>query len=261
MLHKHSDLKRATTPARAKDDVGRLELCLHGASDLPNAKLAGGLNPYVVVTIGRASRRTSTAERQTSPTWNEVMVFAVLLPAGGSPTSVDVQVWDETFTKDELISSATIEIPRMFASGSTTPQRRMQVANLLRPKGDDGGVFRYSMALASVERLEAHVQVLEALEKIPMLPKIERLLSLAQSVFADLPTTFKRAKKGFADMPTLREALRLVQREAKGWKAKALESVDKTSVVTRVSSLSMASLRIAAGVAQSTLEQLYLIVQ
>lgn len=154
-----------------------------------------------------------------------------------------------------------LRYPGCLQADVQSRKKRIQVANLLRPKGDDGGVFQYSIALASVERLEAHVQVLETLERIPMLPKIHTILSSVQRRLADLPAMLMRARKGFADLPTLRQAFVIIQKEAEGWKVQALESVDKTSILTRVSSFSLASLRIAAGVAQSTLEKLKCVVQ
>lgn len=176
VLQKHDNLERAVPAGCENDDVGRLVLHLHGAFGLPNICRFGTVQPYAVVTVGDNTMRTTTISGEINPTWDEKMVFPVTMPADGSPITVAVEVWHDSYTKNELISSACFEVFRSFP-GDGPCEERFRVVSLLRPKCEDGGMVRYSLSLTSVEKLQDRARRLDKMNKIPFLPETVTFLN------------------------------------------------------------------------------------
>lgn len=177
VLQKHDHVERAVPTGLQHDDVGRLVLHVHGAFGLPNICRFGSIQPYAIVTVGDSTIRTSTINGEVNPTWDEKMVFPVTMPADGSPIDVAVEVWHDSYTKNELISSTSFEVFQSFP-GNGPCEERFRVVSLLRPKCEDGGMVRYSLTLTSVERLQDRARRLDKMNKIPLLPETVMYMNL-----------------------------------------------------------------------------------
>mmetsp|Transcript_23430 Transcript_23430/g.42286 ORF Transcript_23430/g.42286 Transcript_23430/m.42286 type:complete len:240 (-) Transcript_23430:98-817(-) len=176
LLAKHGHVALASQ-LQQKQDVGRLRLYVHGAFDLPNMELTGTSDPYAVIAVGNARQRTATVPSNLNPIWGETMVFPVALSQSSTkePINVNVEIWDANITKDVLMCACVIEVSPEHCSAKQSC-RKVKTQILKKPKGDDGGIFRYSAEVASMNVLEARTQELEALAMIPILPTCVRSL-------------------------------------------------------------------------------------
>eukprot|EP00746_Dinoflagellata_sp_MGD_P002771 gnl/MRDRNA2_/MRDRNA2_105422_c0_seq1.p1 gnl/MRDRNA2_/MRDRNA2_105422_c0~~gnl/MRDRNA2_/MRDRNA2_105422_c0_seq1.p1 ORF type:complete len:242 (-),score=35.97 gnl/MRDRNA2_/MRDRNA2_105422_c0_seq1:320-1045(-) len=163
---KHDNVRRASRTCE-HSDVWRLDIHIHAAYGLPNIELSGVIDPYAVVTLGSSTTRTTSIQNQCNPEWDEVIVFPLLMAQGDQIPSFTVDIYDDNYTKNTLISSATIQLPEIPNGIGTKTFDRVQ--NLVTPASGDGGFIKYSLTISSVSNLQQEVDELKVLTHVPFL--------------------------------------------------------------------------------------------
>jgi hypothetical protein len=91
--------------------MGRLDVRIVEARNLPNTETFGQPDPYVVVTIENTQHKTSVASSTLNPKWDEVFKFVLADP---DSTQLELKLWDKN-----MISDAFMGQYRMSLSGLT----------------------------------------------------------------------------------------------------------------------------------------------
>ncbi|KAF1330764.1 C2 domain-containing protein, partial [Globisporangium splendens] len=100
----------------------KVEVTVAKAADLPAADFNGKSDPYVVLTLGEHTRKSSVVPANLNPTWDQKFWFLTEDPAFAV---LDVQVFDhDRFTKDDLIGSTTIALSQ-FVDDENNAKMRM----------------------------------------------------------------------------------------------------------------------------------------
>ena len=84
------------------------------ASSLPRTGLLGP-QPYCLLSVGAASRRTSTSSG-TSPRWNQALHFPLTLPAG---LTLNIDLFDsDVLTEDDFLGHTCLDLGEAEELGS-----------------------------------------------------------------------------------------------------------------------------------------------
>lgn len=97
----------------------KVEVTVVKAVDLPAADLNGKSDPYVVLTVGDHTRKSSIVSANVNPVWEPAEKFWFLTDDANFAV-LDVQVFDhDRFTKDDLIGSTSISLGQ-FVGGNNS---------------------------------------------------------------------------------------------------------------------------------------------
>merc|ERR1711953_1432056 len=88
-------------------DMEKLQVTIHGASNLPKKGMLGQCNPYVVVVVEDQQIRSPAIRKSFNPGWNFTTVLEVEPDAG---QQLEICVFDETIDGDDLIGETCIGV-------------------------------------------------------------------------------------------------------------------------------------------------------
>jgi hypothetical protein len=91
--------------------MGRLDVRIVEARNLPNTETFGQPDPYVVVTLDNTQHKTSVASSTLNPKWDEVFKFVLADP---DSAQLELKLWDKN-----MISDAFMGQYRMSVAGLT----------------------------------------------------------------------------------------------------------------------------------------------
>jgi hypothetical protein len=91
--------------------MGRLDVRIVEAKNLPNTELIGQPDPYVVVTLDNHQHKTSVASSTTNPKWDEVFKFVLADP---DTCQLELKLWNKNMISDSFMGQY-----RMSISGLT----------------------------------------------------------------------------------------------------------------------------------------------
>ncbi|XP_061349584.1 16 kDa phloem protein 2-like [Gastrolobium bilobum] len=113
---------------------GTLEVILVSAKGLHDSDFFKKMDPYVILTYRAQEHRSSVAQGAGSnPSWNESFLFTV----SDNVSELNLRLMDkDTFTKDDFLGEAKINLEPVFAEGSI-PQT---VYNVVRNQKYSGEV-------------------------------------------------------------------------------------------------------------------------
>ncbi|EKX32346.1 hypothetical protein GUITHDRAFT_121487 [Guillardia theta CCMP2712] len=99
--------------------IGKLSVCVHGASGLPKMDLIRSCDPYCILYLtgqeDAQSYVTRTIPRSVTPKWEEEFEWDVAAEA----SSVVITVWDkDNITKDDFIGSVSVELSKALYQSS-----------------------------------------------------------------------------------------------------------------------------------------------
>jgi hypothetical protein len=80
--------------------MGRLDVRIVEARNLPNTELIGKPDPYVVVQVEQSSHKTSVASSTTNPKWDEVFKFVVADP---DSCQLELKLWNKNMVSDDFM--------------------------------------------------------------------------------------------------------------------------------------------------------------
>jgi len=107
---------RTSVEATANPLVGILELNILEAIGVPPMDLNGHADPYVVVTFGAKSMKTSIKKFTLSPKWNDR--FRILVHKDEAAYDLEFTLWDWDYaSKDDRIGSCTLPLTVITAKG------------------------------------------------------------------------------------------------------------------------------------------------
>lgn len=87
--------------------MGRLDIRICGARNLPDTETIGEPDPYCVVKLEGATHRTSTVDDTTDPVWNEVFKFQVADP---NSSQLRFELWNKNTLSDEFLGCYHLSI-------------------------------------------------------------------------------------------------------------------------------------------------------
>ena len=91
--------------------MGRLDIRICAARNLPDTQMIGKPDPYVIVKLENQTHRTSVCENQTNPTWNEVFKFQV---ADQNSAQLRFELWNKNMMSDEFLGCYHLSIGGLF---------------------------------------------------------------------------------------------------------------------------------------------------
>lgn len=108
---------RTSVESTANPLVGILELRILEAMGVPPMDLNGHADPYVVVTLGAKSLKTTVKKFTLAPKWNET--FRLLVHKDEAAYDLEFSLWDWDYaSKDDYIGSAKLSLSVVAAKGA-----------------------------------------------------------------------------------------------------------------------------------------------
>ena len=87
--------------------MGRLDIRIVEARNLPDTQWISKPDPYVIVHLENQQHRTSVQENQVSPKWDEVFKFTV---ADENSAQLKFELWNKNVVSDEFLGQYTLSI-------------------------------------------------------------------------------------------------------------------------------------------------------
>ena len=91
--------------------MGRLDIRICAARNLPDTQMIGKPDPYVIVKLENQTHRTSVCNNQINPTWNEVFKFTVADP---NSAQIRFELWNSNVVSDEFLGCYKLSLAGLY---------------------------------------------------------------------------------------------------------------------------------------------------
>lgn len=92
---------------RSFPTMGRLDVRICAAKNLPNTQLVGSVDPYAIVKLENHVFNTRVIENSVNPEWNDIFKFAVADP---DSSQLRIEVWNKNLTADDFLGCVMLSL-------------------------------------------------------------------------------------------------------------------------------------------------------
>merc|ERR1712106_434857 len=99
-----------TSPPQKPLEAGQIIITVYRAKDIEKKGMLGKADPYVKLTLGKQKAKSGTVKNNHNPDWNFKATFDV---EPNSSESIDIEVFDDDFGKDDSLGSLLLNIRKV----------------------------------------------------------------------------------------------------------------------------------------------------